>query len=209
MRRGDGAARREERGAEEVGEVAGFPSHGNQKQLELGITLALEPKILLLDEPTAGMSAQETRESIRLIERIARERGLTLLFTEHDMEVVSPAHTASRCSTRARSSPTARLRKCAGTRKSAASTWESGGDGRAVTAAAVPPAILTRHRRCPRMGGRDMLGAGRASRSSSWEQLTARVPGGPTARADDLACGTPRQMLRDRSPGHAAYAIRQ
>jgi branched-chain amino acid transport system ATP-binding protein len=69
-------------------EVAGFLSHGNQKQLELGITLALEPEILLLDEPTAGMSAQETRESIRLIERIARERGLTLLFTEHDMEVV-------------------------------------------------------------------------------------------------------------------------
>ena len=71
-----------------AGEVAGFLSHGNQKQLELGITLALEPEILLLDEPTAGMSAQETRESIRLIERIARERGLTLLFTEHDMEVV-------------------------------------------------------------------------------------------------------------------------
>ena len=73
---------------DKAGEVAGFLSHGNQKQLELGITLALEPEILLLDDPTAGMSAQETRESIRLIERIARERGLTLLFTEHDMEVV-------------------------------------------------------------------------------------------------------------------------
>ncbi|MDP2702233.1 MAG: ABC transporter ATP-binding protein, partial [Candidatus Rokubacteria bacterium] len=73
---------------DKAGEVAGFVAHGNQKQLELGITLALEPEILLLDEPTAGMSAQETRESIRLIERIARERGLTLLFTEHDMEVV-------------------------------------------------------------------------------------------------------------------------
>ena len=73
---------------DKAGEVAGFLSHGNQKQLELGITLALEPEILLLDEPTAGMSAQETRESIRLIEHIGRERGLTLLFTEHDMEVV-------------------------------------------------------------------------------------------------------------------------
>jgi branched-chain amino acid transport system ATP-binding protein len=74
-------------------EVSGFLSHGNQKQLELGIALALEPEILLLDEPTAGMSATETRESIRLIERIAAERGLTLLFTEHDMEVVfSIAH---------------------------------------------------------------------------------------------------------------------
>ncbi len=68
--------------------MSGFLSHGNQKQLELGLALALEPEILLLDEPTAGMSATETRESIRLIERIARERGLTLLFTEHDMEVV-------------------------------------------------------------------------------------------------------------------------
>ena len=71
-----------------AGEVAGFLSHGGQKQLELGLALALEPEILLLDEPTAGMSATETREAIRLIERIARERGLTLLFTEHDMEVV-------------------------------------------------------------------------------------------------------------------------
>ena len=73
---------------DKAGEVSGFLSHGNQKQLELGLALALEPEILLLDEPTAGMSATETRDSIRLIERIARERGLTLLFTEHDMEVV-------------------------------------------------------------------------------------------------------------------------
>ena len=73
---------------DKAGEVSGFLSHGNQKQLELGLALALEPEILLLDEPTAGMSASETRESIRLIEGIARERSLTLLFTEHDMEVV-------------------------------------------------------------------------------------------------------------------------
>jgi branched-chain amino acid transport system ATP-binding protein len=73
---------------DKAGEVSGFLSHGNQKQLELGLALALEPEILLLDEPTAGMSATETRESIRLIEHIARERGLTLLFTEHDMDVV-------------------------------------------------------------------------------------------------------------------------
>jgi branched-chain amino acid transport system ATP-binding protein len=69
-------------------EVSGYLSHGNQKQLELGIALALEPEILLLDEPTAGMSAAETREAIALIGRIARERDLTLLFTEHDMAVV-------------------------------------------------------------------------------------------------------------------------
>ena len=74
--------------ADRADEVAGFLSHGAQKQLELGLALALEPDILLLDEPTAGMSATETRETIRLVDRIARERGLTLLFTEHDMEVV-------------------------------------------------------------------------------------------------------------------------
>ena len=73
---------------ERAGEVSGFLSHGGQKQLELGIALALEPDILLLDEPTAGMSAAETRESIALIERLTHQRNLTLLFTEHDMAVV-------------------------------------------------------------------------------------------------------------------------
>jgi branched-chain amino acid transport system ATP-binding protein len=68
--------------------LAGTLSHGDQKQLELGITLAIEPKLLLLDEPTAGMSAAETRLCMELIRRIVRERGLTLLFTEHDMEFV-------------------------------------------------------------------------------------------------------------------------
>jgi len=73
--------------------VAGTLSYGNQKQLELGIALASDPRILLLDEPTAGMSASETHEAIALLQRIARERSLTLLFTEHDMAVVfSIAH---------------------------------------------------------------------------------------------------------------------
>ncbi len=68
--------------------IAGTLSYGNQKQLELGIALASDPALLLLDEPTAGMSATETHETMRLLRRIAGERGLTLLFTEHDMEVV-------------------------------------------------------------------------------------------------------------------------
>ena len=74
--------------AEQHDIIAGTLSYGNQKQLELGLALANAPAVLLLDEPTAGMSATETRETIRLLERIAAERGLTLLFTEHDMEVV-------------------------------------------------------------------------------------------------------------------------
>jgi branched-chain amino acid transport system ATP-binding protein len=68
--------------------VAGTLSYGNQKQLELGIALASDPAVLLLDEPTAGMSASETRETIELLSRITAARGLTLVFTEHDMEVV-------------------------------------------------------------------------------------------------------------------------
>jgi branched-chain amino acid transport system ATP-binding protein len=71
-----------------AGETSAELSYGAQKQIELGIALASEPRLLLLDEPTAGMSAGETREAIALIERIVAERGLSLLFTEHDMEVV-------------------------------------------------------------------------------------------------------------------------
>jgi branched-chain amino acid transport system ATP-binding protein len=74
--------------ADQAAAIAGTLSYGNQKQIELGIALASDPKILLLDEPTAGMSASETHEAIALLERIASERGLTLLFTEHDMAVV-------------------------------------------------------------------------------------------------------------------------
>lgn len=68
--------------------MSGSLSYGYQKQLELGIALANNPKLLLLDEPTAGMSAQETHQTIAMIEKISREKDLTLLFTEHDMEVV-------------------------------------------------------------------------------------------------------------------------
>jgi branched-chain amino acid transport system ATP-binding protein len=73
---------------ERANAVAGTLSYGNQKQIELGIALASDPTILLLDEPTAGMSAAETHETIELLQRIAAARGLTLLFTEHDMAVV-------------------------------------------------------------------------------------------------------------------------
>lgn len=68
--------------------VGGSLAYGFQKQLELGIALAGDPKMLLLDEPTAGMSRQETKATIELIGKIVREKGLTLLFTEHDMSVV-------------------------------------------------------------------------------------------------------------------------
>ena len=68
--------------------LAGTLSHGDQKRLELAIALAGEPRLLLLDEPTAGMAAQERLESIRLVRRVAGELGLSCVFTEHDMAVV-------------------------------------------------------------------------------------------------------------------------
>jgi branched-chain amino acid transport system ATP-binding protein len=63
-------------------------SHGDQKKLELAVALAGSPRLLLLDEPTAGMAVNERLESIRTVHRLARQLGLTVLFTEHDMQVV-------------------------------------------------------------------------------------------------------------------------
>ena len=69
-------------------ELAENLSHGDQRYLEICVALATEPTLLLLDEPTAGMTPGETKEATALIRRIARERGLTLLLIEHDMSVV-------------------------------------------------------------------------------------------------------------------------
>jgi branched-chain amino acid transport system ATP-binding protein len=74
--------------ADEADRRAGELAYGRQKQLELAVTLAADPKLLLLDEPTAGMSISETRLCIKLINDIVKKRNLTLLFTEHDMNVV-------------------------------------------------------------------------------------------------------------------------
>lgn len=63
-------------------------SHGDKKRLELAITLGTEPELLLLDEPTCGMSTEETENTMILIKKLADERGITILFTEHDMSVV-------------------------------------------------------------------------------------------------------------------------
>ena len=61
-------------------------SYGKQRALEIGITLSTEPELILLDEPTAGMTREETAEAIRLIDRVTR--GRTLVIIEHDMDVV-------------------------------------------------------------------------------------------------------------------------
>ena len=74
--------------AAQAGRVAGVLAYGDLKKLELAVALANEPEMLLLDEPTAGMAPAERGALMALTERIARERGLTVLFTEHDMDVV-------------------------------------------------------------------------------------------------------------------------
>jgi branched-chain amino acid transport system ATP-binding protein len=67
-------------------EPAGRLSYGEQRQLEVGVVLATGPKLMLLDEPTAGMSPEETARMTRVLEGLPRE--VTLLIIEHDMDVV-------------------------------------------------------------------------------------------------------------------------
>ncbi len=68
--------------------IAGSLSHGDQRMLEIAIALGNNPKMLILDEPTAGMSPEETTTTMTLIKQLAEARGLTILFCEHDMDVV-------------------------------------------------------------------------------------------------------------------------
>ena len=68
--------------------LAGELSQGDKKKLELALALAGKPRLLLLDEPTAGMSLEETRDTMSLIDDLNRKLRLTILFTEHDMAVV-------------------------------------------------------------------------------------------------------------------------
>jgi len=68
--------------------VCGALSHGDQKVLEIAMALGGSPELLILDEPTAGMSPEETGRCIDLIRRLSNRLGLTILFCEHDMELV-------------------------------------------------------------------------------------------------------------------------
>jgi len=82
--------------SDKASNIAGSLSHGDQKILEIAIALGNEPELLILDEPTAGMSPEETAATMELIKGLGRRpspikpegRGLTILFCEHDMEVV-------------------------------------------------------------------------------------------------------------------------
>jgi len=63
-------------------------SHGDQKLLDIGLALALEPKVLMLDEPTAGMGPEERWQMIGTVRRLWEQGGMTLIFIEHDMDIV-------------------------------------------------------------------------------------------------------------------------
>lgn len=63
-------------------------SHGDIRKVEIALALGTDPSVVLLDEPTAGMNASETRRMVRLIERLDENTGTTFVLTEHDMEVV-------------------------------------------------------------------------------------------------------------------------
>jgi len=73
---------------DKAGVVADVLSHGDQKSLEISMALSNHPSLLLLDEPTAGMGPEETRHTIDLIKEIWKETGVTIIFTEHDLDVV-------------------------------------------------------------------------------------------------------------------------
>jgi branched-chain amino acid transport system ATP-binding protein len=63
-------------------------SYGDQRRLEIARALASDPKLLLLDEPTAGMNPQESADLTAFMRRLRDERGLTILLIEHDMQVI-------------------------------------------------------------------------------------------------------------------------
>jgi branched-chain amino acid transport system ATP-binding protein len=74
--------------ASKADRISGTLSHGDQKVLEMAIALSTKPELLILDEPTAGMSPEETAVCIELVKRLSAELGLTILFCEHDIELV-------------------------------------------------------------------------------------------------------------------------
>jgi branched-chain amino acid transport system ATP-binding protein len=74
--------------AQQADRVAATLAHGDQRRLELAIAMATSPRMILLDEPTAGMSIEERTSMVELLRTMVEKDGMTVLFTEHDMDVV-------------------------------------------------------------------------------------------------------------------------
>ena len=74
--------------ADRADRQSGTLAHGNQKILDIAVALAMQPKLLLLDEPTAGMSPEERWKTVELIQKLWQQLNITMVFIEHDMDIV-------------------------------------------------------------------------------------------------------------------------
>jgi branched-chain amino acid transport system ATP-binding protein len=74
--------------ADKAHHLSGTLAHGNQKRLDIGVALALEPQLLLLDEPVAGMSPEERWETVELVKELWKRMNVTMVYIEHDMDIV-------------------------------------------------------------------------------------------------------------------------
>lgn len=73
---------------DKMNEVAAYLSYGDQRRLDIAIALAMDPKLLILDEPAAGVAREEAYTLMQLIRDLARQRNMTIIFIEHDMDIV-------------------------------------------------------------------------------------------------------------------------
>lgn len=73
---------------DKMNEIAGFMSYGDQRRLDIAIALAMEPKLLILDEPAAGVAREEAHRLMQLVRKLGEEQHMTMMFIEHDMDIV-------------------------------------------------------------------------------------------------------------------------
>lgn len=74
--------------AGQMNEISGFLSYGDQRRLDIAIALAMEPKLLILDEPAAGVARDEAHKLMQLVRKLGEEQHMTMMFIEHDMDIV-------------------------------------------------------------------------------------------------------------------------
>ena len=73
---------------DKMNEVAAYLSYGDQRRLDIAIALAMDPKLLILDEPAAGVAREEAYKLMQLIRDLGKKRNMTIIFIEHDMDIV-------------------------------------------------------------------------------------------------------------------------